>query len=318
MSGGFERQVNRPRRLSPSALLCLLACVIISVTCVTARKELPLNSVFPVVVQDAIRCDVCAFIVANALNSAEAKRDELRAKRLPLREDTILEEMENMCIPFKDQGQWIRQVGLELEPKAPQDLSQGYRVSVGVVDFYGRCGRTCDTVARLCEELMDRDVMDDFPGQLLKMSRDANMSDEAHRNAVFGRFCHPSRYCKQHKKYTTVLEKALRTEAGLAAEIRADKPRRMKKEEMDMEAMMYRLIREQQQSADVFSRDEIRKMQQAFIHGTKEDVAAVDPKAFDLTDEEFEELQAHMRIDERARRGEHGGGKNDGAGDDDL
>lgn len=276
--------------------LCMCGAVL---PCVTARKELPVKTAFPPVVQDAIRCDVCSFIVANALNYVEEKRDELRAKRLPLREDDVLEETENMCIPFKDEGQWIRQVSLDVAPAGPHDASQGHRVEVNVVNFYGHCGRTCYTVAALCEELMDRDVMDDFPGELLRVSKDANMTDKAHRSAVFGKFCYPSRHCRQHKRYVVALEKALRRDAELLQELKADKPRRIKNEEREVEMMMYRLMREQHQSADVFSRDDIRKMQHAFIHGTKEDVAAIDPKAFDLSDEEFHVLREHMRADGR-------------------
>ncbi|KPA81678.1 putative mitochondrial hypothetical protein [Leptomonas pyrrhocoris] len=301
--------------------LLLVLCVLVSsvgLERATARKELPLNTAFPPVVQDALRCDVCAFIVANSLNHVEAKRDELRAKRLALREDDVLEETENLCIPFKDQGQWIRQVSLQVAPKSSQDASEGHQMEVGVVNFYGRCGRTCDTVAALCEELMDRDVMDDFPGQLLKVSKDANMADEAHRDAVFHQFCYASTYCKLHQKYVVALEKELRTNVNLLEEMKADKPRRMKKEELEMETMMYRLMREQRQSADVFSRDEIRKMQQAFIHGTKEDVAAVDPKAFDLSDEEFVALREHMRADERVTGGNRRGQKQEGDEDGDL
>lgn len=284
----------------------LLMCVLLgcfATTEATARKELPLNVAFPPVVQDAIRCDVCAFIVANALGNVETRRDELRAKRLAMREDEVLEETENMCIPFKEQGQWIRQVSLQVSPKSPEDAGQGHRLEVDVVNFYGRCGRTCDTVAQLCEEWMDSDAMDDFPAQLLRMTRDANMTDDDHRNTLFAKFCQKSRYCKQHTKYTAALEKQLEASAELMAEIKASRPRRMKKEELEMETMMYRLVREQRQSADVFSRDEIRKMQDAFIHGTKEDVAAVDPKAFDLSDEEFLSLRDHMRAAEDGRRG---------------
>lgn len=294
-------------------LLCFVVLCGVSVPYAAARKELPLNTAFPAVVRDTIRCDVCSFIVANALNQVETTRNELRAKRLPLREDDVLEVTENMCIPFKDQGQWIRQVSLQVKPKSPQAASQGHSIEVDVLDFYGRCGRACDTVAALCEELMDRDVMDDFPGQLLKASKDTNMSDVAHRDAIFGRFCFPSRYCKQHKKYVATLEKALRTDAQLLQEMKAEKPKRIKNEELEMETMMYRLTREQKQSADVFSRDEIHKMQQAFIHGTKEDVAAVDPKAFDLSDDEFQALREHMMADQRVNRAGRGG---DDAGGD--
>lgn len=305
-----------PRSLLLLLTLSLTACIA-TLPCATARKELPLNTAFPPVVRDAIRCDVCSFIAANALNQVAAKRDELRAKRLPLREDDILEETENMCIPFKDQGQWIRQVTVRLAPKQPADASAGHTVEVDVEKFYGRCGRSCTTVAGLCEEWMDREVMDEFPGQLLKLAKDANMTDMDHRDTVFRKFCFSSRYCKQHGKYLTALEKALRRDTDLLEELKAEKPERIKNEELEMETMMYRLTREQQQSAEVFSRDEIRKMQQAFKHGKKEDVAAVDPKAFDLSDEEFEELREHMFAEER---GNGAGGRNVPryADDDDL
>ncbi|KPI90579.1 hypothetical protein ABL78_0339 [Leptomonas seymouri] len=300
-------------------LLLVLSALVgsVGIQCVTARKELPVNTAFPAVVQDAIHCDVCSFIVLNALNLVEEKRDELRAKRLTLREDDILAETENMCIPFKDQGQWIRQVHLQVTQKSSQDASQGHGIKVEVASFYGRCDRTCDTVAALCEELVDRDIMDDFPGQLLKASRDANMADEAHRLAIFGQFCYPLRHCKWHKKYIKALENALSTDANLLQEMKAEKLRRIKGEELEMETMMYRLTREQRQSADVFTRDEVHRMQQAFIHGTKEDVAAVDPKAFDLSDEEFVALREHMLADQRITGGDRVG-MGGGGDEDDL
>ncbi|KAK7194058.1 hypothetical protein NESM_000318500 [Novymonas esmeraldas] len=292
------RSLFRP--LNVVALLLVVCVPVLVAGGVSARKQLPLNTPYPAVVQNALRCDVCSFIVANALYQVEAKREELQRKRLPLREDDVLEEVENMCVPFKDQGQWIRQVALNLETKPG---SSQYHAEIGVVDFYSKCGRTCDTVAALCEEWMDSDDMDGFSARLVRDAKAGQvLSDASHRGAVFSAFCAPSLHCRKRTTLVSRLDAALQNNAQLREAIEADKLRKIKKEEREMETMLHRLTREQGQSADVFSRDEVRRMKDAFVSGTKEDVEAVDPTAFDLTDAEFTTLQEYMRGEERKNK----------------
>ncbi|GET93663.1 hypothetical protein, conserved [Leishmania tarentolae] len=296
--------VSLMRPLVTRVLLLLVCVVVVAVGCASARKQLPVNTPFPPVVQNALRCDVCSFIVVNALYQVEAKREEQQRKRLQVREDEVLDEVENMCIPFKDQGQWIRQVALELGTAPPAkrqaDVSAAetprYHMSVGVVDYYSKCGRICETVSILCEEWMDSDYMDGLSSHLLKEAKSRRtISDAAHRDAIFRRFCAPSPHCKKHANFVQTLDAALTKDAELRESIDADKPQEISTEEREMETMLHRLTREQRQSADVFSRDEIRRMKEAFVTGNKEDLEAVDPTAFDLTDDEFSTLQDYMR-----------------------
>ncbi|KAG5490720.1 hypothetical protein JKF63_00842 [Porcisia hertigi] len=292
------------RQLATTVVLLLL-CVLVVVTGRTsARKQLPVNTPFPPVVQNALRCDVCSFIVTNALHQVEAKRKELHAKRLQVREDDVLEEVENMCVPFKEQGEWIRQVALQVEEKTPARSSAGssvtatpqYQMSVGVVNYFSKCGRTCDTVAMLCEEWMDSSYMDGFSGRLVKEAKGRRDIDStARRSAIFSTFCAPSPHCKKHAALVSKLNAALAKNSDLRAAISLDRPQEIEPEEREMETMLHRLTREQGQSADVFSRDEIRRMKDAFVNGNKEDVQAVDPVAFNLNDDEFATLQRYMR-----------------------
>ncbi|KAG5489730.1 hypothetical protein GH5_00611 [Leishmania sp. Ghana 2012 LV757] len=303
--------VESARSLWTTALWTLVCVLTTAAACASARKQLPLHTPYPPVVQNALRCDVCSFIVTNALYQVEAKREELLAKRLQVREDNVLDEVESMCVPFKDQGQWIRQVALQVEEVAPSKRQVGksatattnYHMSVGVVDFYSKCGRICYTVAVLCEEWMDSGYMDGFSSRLVKDAKSGrNISDTAHRDAVFNSFCAPSPYCKKHASFVRKLDATLTKTPALREAIHADKPQAIQAEEREMETMLHRLTREQGQSADVFSRDEIRRMKEAFVKGNKEDLQAVDPTAFDLTDDEFSSLQEYMRGEEHKER----------------
>lgn len=308
---GVARMCTRSQRAGSAAALSLLALVGVLLAFslgAGARKQLPMNTPYPAVVQNALRCDVCSFVVTNALYQVDAKREELQKKRLSVREDDVLEEVENMCIPFKEQGQWIRQVALQVEEVEPSDsadaASPQYHMNVGVLDYYTRCGRVCDTVAALCEVWMDSDAMDGFSGRLVKEAQKGrDMSGAPLRDAVFGSFCAPSPHCKKHATYVRKLDAALTKDEDLRDAIAADKPVEIESEEREMETMLHRLTREQGQSADVFARDEIRQMKEAFATGTKEDVQAIDPTAFDLNDDEFETIQQYMRQEEAQNNG---------------
>ncbi|KAG5464413.1 hypothetical protein LSCM1_00598 [Leishmania martiniquensis] len=298
-----------PARPHLARALLLVVCVLTTAAgCASARKQLPLNTPYPPVVQNALRCDVCSFMVTNALHQLETKREELHEKRLRVREDAVLEEVENMCVPFKDQGQWIRQVALQLGEAAPSSrpadksaaATPRYHMNVGVIDYYSKCGRICGTVAALCEEWMDSGYMDGFSSRLVKVAQSGrSISDAEHRDAVFKTFCAPSPYCKKHAVFVRQLDAALTKQPALRQAIRDDKPEEIQTEEREMETMLHRLTREQGQSADVFSRDEIRRMKEAFLKGDKEELQAVDPTAFDLSDDEFSTLREYMRGEER-------------------
>ncbi|CAJ1013070.1 hypothetical protein Q4I28_008383 [Leishmania naiffi] len=295
--------VSSTQSLVTAALLLLVCVLAVATGGASARKELPLNIPYPPIVQNALRCNVCSFLVDNALNYVQTMRDEMSKNRLQLREDEVLDELEKLCVPFKDPGQWIRQVSLGVEERnacrnpdtsvieAPRNV-----MKVALVDYYSKCGRTCDTVALLCEEWMDSGYMDEFPSYLVReANKGYDLTTEEHRVAVFSQFCARAPHCENIKSALLELSDELTKNSELREAIDADRPQEIKTEEREMEMMLHRLTREHGQSADVFSRDEVHRMKEAFLKGNREELKSIDPAAFDLTDSEFSMLQDYIR-----------------------
>ncbi|CAJ1037174.1 hypothetical protein, conserved [Leishmania lindenbergi] len=295
--------VSSTQPLVTAALLLLVCVLAVATGGASARKELPLNIPYPPIVQNALRCEVCSFIVDNALIYVQGMRDEMSQHRLQLREDDVLDELEKLCVPFKDPGQWIRQVSLGVDEtkacrNADTSVIEAPRqvMKVILVEYYSKCGRTCDTVALLCEEWMDSGYMDDFPSYLVREANSGyNITSEEHRFAVFSQFCAPTPHCENIESALRELSEELTKNSELREAINADRPQEIKTEEREMEMMLHRLTREHGQSADVFSRDEVHRMKEAFLKGNREELKAIDPAAFDLTDSEFSMLQNYIR-----------------------
>mmetsp|Transcript_8268 Transcript_8268/g.51530 ORF Transcript_8268/g.51530 Transcript_8268/m.51530 type:complete len:301 (-) Transcript_8268:560-1462(-) len=91
-----------------------------------------------------IRCGVCEEMTRNIYRSVKAMRDELRPGK-KLAESDILELLENVCDPEKEQGEWITMIDL---------VESGDKLKLERQDWPGKCGTECRTIARACDEIM--------------------------------------------------------------------------------------------------------------------------------------------------------------------
>lgn len=290
-----------------AVVLCIGILCCVATTAVDGKKKLPIHEPFPPIVQNAIQCDVCAFSIVNTLQTVEAKRDEALAQRLHFGEDAVLDVLEHLCIPFKENGEWMRRVAIGIRDAPVNDPADTavkqpetvypYSLRVDVLENHTACQRTCSTVVDLCERIMDDNGMDDFSGAVLAMTKEDVIADQAHASLLIRQFCGPMQVCKKHYQYVKDLERELSINTELLDAIRRDEPKQIEQEELEMERMLHDLEREQRRKADVYSRQEIGELQRAIIEGRFEDAVALDPQVKDLSEDEFWQLQQLMARD---------------------
>lgn len=122
-----------------------------------------------------IRCGVCEEMTRNIYRSVKAMREELKPGKkvretIPashsdslatrgenpmlterwtcwtkLAESEILETIETVCDPEKEQGEWITMIDL---------VETGDKLKLERQDWPGKCGTECRTIARACEEIL--------------------------------------------------------------------------------------------------------------------------------------------------------------------
>lgn len=267
---------------------------------VEGRKEIPSDTPFPQRVQDAIGCDLCAHAVSNIHLQVEKLRKEAALKRLKLREDEVLTAMERSCNPFMEEGEWARRVLILLtrpEKNQKSIFAVGNSdVRTAVLSYYSRCKRNCFTVKNMCEYIMDQSELDPLPATLLQAARNGeDITDEDLVRESITKVCYPLEVCRNRAELSRNLNKELNSDQdpeGLRAEIEGDVPERIDADEMEMERLMRKMWEEDRRKSDVFPRDEITQLQDAIRRGDREAAKKLDPKSMDLTEEEFEELQA--------------------------
>ncbi|KAK9810765.1 hypothetical protein WJX73_005789 [Symbiochloris irregularis] len=92
-----------------------------------------------------ITCQVCELLAKHAHRQVKAKRDEL-APGKKLLESDVLELVERLSNPAKDDGDWISKVDL---------VESGSVLKVVEMDETGKCGVECKTVQRAAEQIVE-------------------------------------------------------------------------------------------------------------------------------------------------------------------
>ncbi|PWU97754.1 hypothetical protein C4B63_14g92 [Trypanosoma cruzi] len=258
-------------------------CIFFAVTLLfseagVAKKEKPPHAPFPKDVVDAISCGVCNFMVGKAYGDVQLLFNASVQTRVRVNEDDVLTAIEDLCNPFSDVGQWIRQITITHESDTAPFL-----LGVSRLPAYAKCKRVCSTVVEACEAVMDHENMDQLSPRLLRLNEYAGA--EAFANAL----CLSSSICTERQGLSAAKYEEVRNM------IDEDTVEEIDPKEMEIERMMDHMERKENRRQTIFSRDEITSMQKAFLRGDKEAVAQVDPSIMDLSDEEFSALQSMIR-----------------------
>lgn len=259
-----------------------------------AKKELPLGTPFPERVLNAIGCDVCAYTVGNALEQVQTQRDTLLKHGVTLREEEILTILEELCNPFKEGGEWIRRVTVTT---GVNSRTNRLGISTDVLDYYAACKRSCSSVRDLCERVISDDHADGLSAILLRIARSTTETITTRENLreVTREVCDPMSFCVGFTSFQQVVGDEMSAVADgsgpLQRIIADDAPKKVDEEEMEVERLMHKMQTVERKKTDVFSREEIREMQDAIIRGDREAVAKLDPAIMDLTEEEFQSIR---------------------------
>ena len=236
----------------------------------SGKKSKPSYQVFEPAIP-WIQCDVCNRFVHNAAAMVEeVRRNESR--KTPIQEDEILEQMELACNPFTDAGSWIRYLDVVL-------IEEGTRALLSEVEFLTQCKRDCYTIMEACVQIQEHDGADVLPSLLLKNKK----SVSSMQKSVCAEPCSSFRSLMSSKA-----KKRLSSEIGL------ESPQEIPSKEYQIEEMMDKMERNHvpgMPHMDFYSRDEMLQMQGAIADGDQELLKQYDPKADDLSKEEFEELR---------------------------
>ncbi|RNF20844.1 uncharacterized protein Tco025E_03574 [Trypanosoma conorhini] len=304
--------------------LFILVTLLLS-SAIDARKEKPLHDAFPKEVIDGIRCGVCNFAVKQAYGNVLGLFNASIQTRVRMNEEDVLTVLEDICNPFTEVGQWIRRITIT------HRRDTDHLLGVEELPVYTKCKRTCSTVVEACEAVMDHESMDTLSPRLLHLTEYADAGTFAQA------LCGPSPICTKRRRLLADRYDELVTMMD------ADPMEEIDPKEMEVERMMDHMERKENRRQTIFSREEITKMQEAFLRGDKEAVAKVDPSIMDLSEDEFAAVQAMMRgrkdgkpqagetdadgeakvrRTQRRKRRESGGGEDDwedvGTGESDL
>lgn len=105
-----------------------------------------------------IKCQVCELLAKNAYRQVHDLQKSLKPNK-KLDEMAVIELMEHITDPTKDQGEWIAKIDL---------VESGGKLLVEEQDQLGDCGVECKTVQRAAEEIVgDRDT--DLAEELWKL-----------------------------------------------------------------------------------------------------------------------------------------------------
>lgn len=109
-----------------------------------------------------IKCQVCELLAKNAYRQVQDLKKTVKPNK-KLDEMAVIELMEHITDPTKDQGEWVAKIDL---------VESGDKLLVQEQDQLGDCGVECKTVQRAAEDIIgDRDT--DLAEELwkLKMNR---------------------------------------------------------------------------------------------------------------------------------------------------
>ncbi|CCW63313.1 unnamed protein product [Phytomonas sp. EM1] len=262
------------------------------------KKELPYHAPFPQQVKDAISCDVCTHALANLAIQVQAVREEKESKSLKLNEEDVLEIMDELCTPFTTRGEWIRRIVLKipLSPTTTTNASSGIesRGYIDVLDFFAVCKRTCRSVEEACQALMDNEGMDHLSSIILANAKKFdNIADLKLVNKMAREICQPLDFCMAHMKYKEKLEHDLNKptpDGSLLEQILSDKAEEITEDDLRLERTIYSSRDDAEEEPDIFSKEDMQKLVEAFKTRNPDMAKEVDPKAADLNKEEFEEL----------------------------
>lgn len=115
-----------------------------------------------------IKCEVCERAIAELIPAIDEIKEEHNAKfkKTPLEEVKVLEVIENICKPTKDNGAWIRKLDIS-------ETTNNKKKYLSIVEPGGvaKCQSECLTIAKSCEDLFENDLdMDDLSALLWKKS----------------------------------------------------------------------------------------------------------------------------------------------------
>ncbi|EIE23021.1 hypothetical protein COCSUDRAFT_6458, partial [Coccomyxa subellipsoidea C-169] len=91
-----------------------------------------------------IRCGVCEAVGKNAYRQVKSARDALKPGK-KLEELVILEMVEKMGDPAKDEGEWIAKIDL---------VEDGKKLKLVEHEELGKCREECKTVQRAAQEVL--------------------------------------------------------------------------------------------------------------------------------------------------------------------
>jgi hypothetical protein len=91
-----------------------------------------------------IRCQVCEALAKNAHRQAKSLRDAVKPGK-KVSEMALLEVVESLANPVKEQGEWINKIDL---------VEEGSKLSLVEQDQVGECNSECKTVAKAAEEII--------------------------------------------------------------------------------------------------------------------------------------------------------------------
>ena len=160
---------------------------------------------------------------------------------------------------------------------------------------WGRCGRKCWTAEDACSAALDAEAADTLSAGLYTLSGGGRNSRKRKASKVTGKSiadaaCATACAGKQPKVSSKPLAEA--DEAWARVDVK----------EKEIEETMERMARNGQASAqgmDVYSREEMQKMQHAMRQGDRESYEELDPSMRDLSDDEFQSLR-EMQAEEGA------------------
>ncbi|CBH16025.1 hypothetical protein, conserved [Trypanosoma brucei gambiense DAL972] len=248
---------------------------------VDAKKEKPMNVPFPQDAIDDVRCDVCRLMAKRAYGYVYELFVTSEHTRIPVNEENVLVAIEDICNPLAASGQWIRQVAVDTS--SPAAAKEPFHITLTELSHHSKCKRTCKTLSDACEAVVDDDDMDQFSSKLLILKKYKDAS------ALADATCGVSAFCTSRTGFSSKRYKELLT---LVA---SDVVEVIEQKEMDIERFMDEMERKGNRRQEIYSREEVIKMQKSLIEGDIETAAGIDPSLNKLTEEEQLALQQMLK-----------------------
>lgn len=280
------------------AIGALVALLLVLCGSAAALREVSLASPFPQRVVNAVGCDLCSHVITNAAYLVLRRQQRLARENFPLRDNDVLEAMENLCIPLTEEGRWMRQVAVRIvEETVGEDLYAVVRPVV--LQDFAECKESCRTAEQVCNDVIDSTAADQLPAILLAEAKKMPVSDDKKQltewltligKRASSAICPTLKMCVNQAGY----QQEAWDEYGenMPELLAVDVQETVKESDMENDKILDELKRKQNTAAELFTRDEILKLKSAIAKGDREAAERIDSKVKKLSDEEFEELKA--------------------------